>query len=58
MATVKEKQNYRALQSLLAGATTTEAAAKAGIGERTLYRRGIAKKAKELKQQRPHMKAG
>lgn len=57
MASKKEKQNYRALRSLLAGSTTVEAAAIAGISIPTLHRRGIAKKAREIQKQRPHAQA-
>lgn len=44
--TPKERRDLRVLRSLAAGKSPTQAAAKVGISERTLYRRKLNKRAK------------
>jgi hypothetical protein len=56
--TKKEKRDFRALQALASGATPTQAAAKASISVATLYRRGIARRAREIKSKHLEAKAG
>lgn len=48
LMTPKERRNLRAMRVLIAGKGPTEAAAKVGISERTLYRLGLVRRAKEI----------
>lgn len=56
--TKKERRDYRALQALIAGATPTTAAARVGISVATIYRRGLPKRAREIRDKHLEAKAG
>jgi len=57
LMTPKERRDLRALRILLAGGSPTEAAARVGVSERTIHRRGLVRLARQARKPEP-AKAG